>query len=241
VRLDKLISNAGYGSRKDVKTMLKKKRITVNEKVVRDGSFQVDPATDSVKLDEQTIRYEKYIYLMLHKPPGVVSATVDAKDKTVIDLLDSAEKQFDPFCVGRLDKATEGLLLLTNDGHVAHELTSPKKEIEKTYFAKINGTVTEADVDRFKKGILLDDGYQAKPADLHILKSAELSEVKITITEGKFHQIKRMFEAVGKKVVYLKRLSMGEITLDADLPIGGYRRLTEREENYLQTLKKQEG
>jgi 16S rRNA pseudouridine516 synthase len=238
MRLDKLVSNAGYGSRKDVKTMLKKKRITVNNKIIRDGSFQVDPAADVVKLDEKIIHYEKYIYLMLHKPPGVVSATADAKDKTVIDLLDTAEKHFDPFCVGRLDKDTEGLLLLTNDGELAHELTSPKKEIEKTYFAKINGTVTEADIDRFKKGVVLDDGYQTKPAGLRILKSGEDSEVEITITEGKFHQIKRMFQAVGKKVVYLKRLSMGGITLDERLPIGAYRRLTEEEQSSLETLKK---
>ncbi|WP_164217235.1 pseudouridine synthase [Virgibacillus sp. YIM 98842] len=238
MRLDKLVSNAGYGSRKDVKTMLKKKRITVNNKIIRDGSFQVDPAADVVKLDEKIIHYEKYIYLMLHKPPGVVSATADAKDETVIDLLDTAEKHFDPFCVGRLDKDTEGLLLLTNDGELAHELTSPKKEIEKTYFAKINGTVTETDIDCFKKGVVLDDGYQTKPAGLRILKSGEDSEVEITITEGKFHQIKRMFQAVGKKVVYLKRLSMGGITLDERLPIGTYRRLTEEEQSSLETLKK---
>ncbi|GAB3792178.1 pseudouridine synthase [Virgibacillus kimchii] len=236
MRLDKLVSNAGYGSRKDVKTMLKKKRITVNDKVIKDGGFQVDPKADIVKLDAETVHYEKHIYLMLHKPPGVVSATTDAKDKTVIDLLDRAERKFNPFCVGRLDKDTEGLLLITNDGAVAHELTSPRKEIEKTYFAKIEGTVTEEDVDQFKKGVVLNDGYQAKPAGLSIVKSGDFSEVEITITEGKYHQVKRMFEAVGKKVIYLKRLSMGRIKLDKHLPIGAYRRLTEEEQSWLQTL-----
>jgi 16S rRNA pseudouridine516 synthase len=238
MRLDKLVSNAGYGSRKDVKSMLKKNRITVNNKPVKDGGFHVNPEADVVKLDNETIHYEKYIYLMLHKPPGVVSATSDARDKTVIDLLDSAEQRFNPFCVGRLDKDTEGLMLITNDGELAHELTSPKKEIEKTYFAKIDGVVTQADMEEFKKGVVLDDGYRAKTADLKILKSGELSEVEITITEGKFHQIKRMFSAVRKKVVYLKRLTMGGITLDSSLPIGAYRRLTEEEQSYLDTLKK---
>lgn len=237
MRLDKLISNAGYGSRKDVKTMLKKKRITVNNEVIKDGAYQVDSETDVVKLDGETIHYEKYIYLMLHKPPGVVSATTDARDQTVIDLLDSADQRLNPFCVGRLDKDTEGLLLITNDGQLAHELTSPKKEIEKTYLASIDGKVTEADVEKFGQGIELGDGYLTMPARLKILKSAELSEVKITITEGKFHQIKRMFLAVGKKVVYLKRLTMGGITLDKDLPVGAYRRLTHEEKSYLDTLK----
>jgi 16S rRNA pseudouridine516 synthase len=238
MRLDKLVSNAGYGSRKDVKSMLKKKRITVNDKPVKDGGFQVNPETDIVKLDEETIHYEKYIYLMLHKPAGVVSATTDAREKTVIDLLDSAEQRFHPFCVGRLDKDTEGLLLITNDGELAHELTSPKKDVEKIYFAKIEGKVTEEDADKFKKGVVLDDGYQAKPAGLTILKSDDHSEVEITITEGKFHQVKRMFRSVGKKVIYLKRLSMGGLTLDSGLPLGAYRRLTKEESSYLETFKK---
>ena len=238
MRLDKLISNAGYGSRKDVKSMLKKKRITVNDKTVKDGGFQINPETDIVKLDEETVHYEKYIYLMLHKPQGVVSATTDARDKTVIDLLDSAEQHFNPFPVGRLDKDTEGLLLITNDGALAHELTSPKKDIEKIYYAKIEGNVTEKDVQGFEKGIVLDDDYQAKPAGLQILRNGDASEVEITITEGKFHQVKRMFQAVGKEVTYLKRLSMGGISLDDNLPIGSYRRLTDEEQNYLEALKK---
>jgi 16S rRNA pseudouridine516 synthase len=237
MRLDKLVSNAGYGSRKDVKSMLKKKRITVNDKPVKDGGFQVNLEIDVVKLDEETVHYEQYIYLMLHKPPGVVSATTDAKDKTVIDLLDSAEQRFNPFPVGRLDKDTEGLLLITNDGELAHELTSPKKGVEKIYFVKIEGKVTKEDVEELKKGVVLDDGYQAKPAGLNILRSDETSEVEITITEGKFHQVKRMFKAVGKKVVYLKRLTMGGISLDEDLSMGSYRRLTEEEQSCLGVLK----
>ncbi|WP_068674877.1 pseudouridine synthase [Oceanobacillus sp. Castelsardo] len=236
MRLDKLLANMGFGSRKDVKSLLKKKQVFVNGVVAKDGSKHVNPEMDKVVVDGKQVVYKKYIYLMMNKPPGVISATVDQKEKTVIDLLTKEHQLFEPFPVGRLDKDTEGLLLITNDGELGHRLTSPKKEVGKTYYAKIQGIVTKSDVEAFKKGIVIDDGYQCKPARLDILQSNEVSEIEITITEGKFHQVKRMFEAVGKKVVYLKRLQMGKLKLDEMLALGTYRELNEEELTYCQKL-----
>lgn len=229
MRLDKLLANMGYGSRKDVKQLLKKKRVEVNGDVMKDGSQHVDPNQDIVTVDDVQVQYREYVYLMLHKPPGYISATEDLREKTVIDLLPDQYRIFSPFPVGRLDKDTEGLLLITNDGKLAHELVSPKKNIEKLYYAKVEGTVTTSDQDKFQEGIVLDDGYNCKPAKLDILTSATQSEVEVTITEGKFHQVKRMFEAVGKKVVYLKRMQMGPLKLDQSLPLGSVRELTSEE------------
>ena len=165
---------------------------------------------------------------MLNKPSGVVSATTDSKDKTVLDLIDN-KKRKDLFPVGRLDKDTEGLLLITNDGEMAHRLLSPKKHVDKVYYAKIEGVVTEEDQKAFAEGVSLGSGEKAKPADLEILVSDEISEIRLTIQEGKFHQVKRMFESVNKKVIYLKRLSMGSLILDETLKLGEYRKLTEEE------------
>lgn len=178
----------------------------------------------------EKIEYKEYIYLMMNKPAGVISATEDVREKTVIDLLEMEDAVYEPFPVGRLDKDTVGLLLLTNDGGLAHQLLSPKKHVPKTYYALVDGTVTEEDKKAFSAGIMLDDGYVTKPAQLNILRCGEIrSEIELTITEGKFHQVKRMFEAVGKTVVYLKRLSMGPIKLDEDLAEGEYRELTDEE------------
>lgn len=233
MRLDKLLSHMGYGSRKEVKELLKKSHVMVNQKKVRNGNVHVDPETDEVLVQGELVQYREFIYLMLHKPPGYISATVDEREKTVIDLLADEWKIFSPFPVGRLDKDTEGLLLMTNDGKLAHQLLSPKKEIDKTYYAKVKGEMTTADIDAFQAGVLLDDGYKTKPATLEILTSQNgLTEVQIVITEGKFHQVKRMVRAVGKEVVYLKRLQMGELVLDPELPMGAYRELTEDELSY---------
>lgn len=237
MRLDKLLANSGLGSRKDVKALLKKKLVSVNGKTATDGSMHVDPELDQVQAAGQQISYQEFIYLMLHKPAGYLSATEDAADKTVIDLLPAEYLHFSPFPVGRLDKDTEGLLLLTNDGQLGHSLTSPKKDVPKTYFAMIKGRVTEEDTAAFKAGVVLEDGYEAKPGMLEILNSADVSEIELTITEGKFHQVKRMFEAVGKKVLYLKRLSMGEIKLDPDLAKGHIRKLNEQEMAYCESLR----
>lgn len=229
MRLDKFVSNMGFGSRKEVKGLLKKGAIAVNGTPVKDPGLHVDVHQDEVTLLGERIIYREFIYLMMHKPQGVISATEDNRDQTVIDLLDDEYRHFEPFPVGRLDKDTEGLLLITNDGKLTHELLSPKKEVPKMYYAHIEGVVTEDDIERFAEGVTLEDGYFTKPGILRILKSAEVSEVELTITEGKFHQVKRMFEAVGKKVVYLKRMSMGPLKLDEGLPLGEYRELTEEE------------
>ncbi|MGY0694743.1 pseudouridine synthase [Virgibacillus sp. FSP13] len=238
MRLDKLLANTGFGSRKDVKGLLKKKQVTVNDLIQKDGSVHVDPAKDVITVNGKSVQYQKYLYIMLHKPQGYISATVDDKEKTVVDLLNGGHQHFKPFPVGRLDKDTEGLLLLTNDGELAHQLTSPRKEIKKTYAAKVAGLVTDQDMSLFKQGVVLEDGYKTKPAELIILQAGNISEIELTITEGKYHQVKRMFEAVGKKVTYLKRLRMGELQLDETLALGEYRELTEEELSYCFSLKK---
>ena len=238
MRLDKLLSNMGVGSRKEVKALLKKKQVTVNGIVSKDSGEKIAPNKDEIAVNGEIIRYQQYIYLMMNKAPGYISATTDKREKTVIDLLGEDVQHFKPFPVGRLDKDTEGLLLLTNDGELAHELVSPKKDIGKTYFARINGKVTVDDIAVFREGVVLEDGYEAKPGELTILQSDAISEIELTITEGKFHQVKRMFEAVGKRVIYLKRLRMGELQLDPDLKLGAYRPLTESELAYCKSLKK---
>ncbi len=202
-RLDKVLSNLGYGTRKEIKQVVRKGLIEVNGEIVKDNGMQIDPEVDKVLVNGEEIFYRKYIYLMMNKPDGVVSATFDNRDETVIDLLEIEHQVFEPFPVGRLDKDTVGLLLLTNDGELNHRLISPKWKVDKVYYAKIDKKVTEADIKKFKNGITLDDGYTCKEAKLEILESSDSgSEVMITIQEGKFHQVKRMFEAVDKSVVY---------------------------------------
>lgn len=230
MRLDKFLSHTGYGSRKDVKQLLKKKVVQVNDRVATKGDLILDLANDRVTVAGTLVHYRKYIYLMLHKPAGYLSATEDNAQQTVIDLLDAESRRFEPFPVGRLDKDTEGLLLITNDGELAHFLLSPRKHVAKTYYAEIKGKMDQADVAAFRAGIQLEDGYQCLPATLEILEATpETSAVKITIEEGKFHQVKRMVLACGKEVTYLKRLTMGSLALDENLQIGQYRPLTEAE------------
>ncbi|MBS4804042.1 MAG: rRNA pseudouridine synthase [Clostridium sp.] len=229
-RLDKVLSNLGYGSRKEIKQAIRKGLIEVNGELVKDNGMQVDPESDRIIVNGEEIFYRKFIYLMMNKPDGVVSATVDNRDETVVDLLEVEHQVFNPFPVGRLDKDTVGLLFLTNDGELNHRLISPKWKVDKVYYAKIDKKVTEDDVNKFKKGITLDDGYLCKEAKLEILNATdEGSEVEVTIQEGKFHQVKRMFEAVGKEVVYLKRIEFGTLKLDEDLEEGEYRELTDEE------------
>lgn len=229
MRLDKLLANMGYGSRKEVKQLLKDKAVRVDGVIVKDSALKVDPDKQVVEVYGERVEYVEFIYLMMNKPPGVISATEDKHDQTVIDLLDPLSQHFEPFPVGRLDKDTEGLLLITNDGQLTHNLLSPKKHVPKTYYADIEGVVTAADVEAMRAGVTLDDGYETKPGELVILESGPMSKIELTIQEGKFHQVKRMFEAVGKKVVYLKRLSMGSLQLDESLALGEYRELTAEE------------
>ncbi|WP_239255622.1 pseudouridine synthase [Listeria ilorinensis] len=231
MRLDKLLAHCGFGSRKEIKALLKKQQVTVNGLRIKDGKQPVDPASEIVEVDGRVVHYQAYYYWMLHKPAGVISATEDAHARTVLDLLAPEDRLLSPFPVGRLDKDTEGLLLITNDGELAHQLLSPKRHVDKRYLARITGgPVTEETIQQFADGVTLKDGYEAMPARLSVLKqSAQVDEVEIVIQEGKFHQVKRMFEAVGMKVTYLKRIQMGSLQLDDTLPIGSYRPLTTEE------------
>ncbi|MFB3160880.1 pseudouridine synthase [Neobacillus sp. 179-J 1A1 HS] len=229
MRIDKMLANLGFGSRKEVKQLLKSGAVKVDDVVVKDPKQHVDTNNQIVTLNGDVIEYKEFIYLMMNKPQGVLSATEDSAQETVIDLLELEDQVYEPFPVGRLDKDTEGLLLITNDGQLAHKLLSPKKHVPKTYFAVIDQEVTDEDIKAFAEGVTLDDGYETKPGELKILKSGMRSDIELTITEGKFHQVKRMFEAVGKKVVYLKRISMGPLPLDETLELGEYRELTDEE------------
>ncbi|HAA4423599.1 TPA_asm: 16S rRNA pseudouridine(516) synthase [Listeria monocytogenes] len=231
MRLDKLLSHIGFGSRKEVKPLLKSGAVVVNGTIQKDSKTQVNPDKDQITVHGTPVVYQEFVYFMLHKPQNVVSATEDNVSETVIDLLAQEDTLTDPFPVGRLDKDTEGLLIITNDGTLAHNLLSPKKHIDKTYYAKIDGDVTAADVEAFAAGIELDDGYTCKPASLEIITP---NEINVTIQEGKFHQVKRMFAARGKTVSYLKRISMGNLQLDESLELGEYRPLTEAELAILQ-------
>ena len=228
-RIDKVLTNLGYGSRSELKKICKNGLVKVNGKVINNPGVQVDVENDEIIFNGEKVTYKEFIYLMLNKPDGYISATFDKRDPIVLDLIDKEDLVFEPFPVGRLDKDTEGLLVLTNDGQLAHRVLSPKKHVPKTYYAKIEGVVTEDDIKAFAKGVTLDDGYETMPAELVILKSDEISEIELTIHEGKFHQVKRMFESVDKKVIYLKRLSMGKLQLDKNLALGEYRELTDEE------------
>lgn len=229
MRLDKLLANSGFGSRKEVKKLLKQGGVRVDGETVKDAKIHVDPVEQEVLVYGERVEYKEFIYLMMNKPKGVISATEDMEHETVIDLLEGTEAMFEPFPVGRLDKDTEGFLLLTNDGKLSHELMSPKKNVKKTYEAVVLGEVNEEDIEAFKEGVTLDDGYVTKPADLVILSMGPTSVIQLTITEGKFHQVKRMFLSRGKRVLELKRLSIGNLILDETIPLGGYRELTEKE------------
>ena len=231
LRLDKILSNIGIGSRNEIKMLARRGAIVVDGHKVIDVSKKFNPDEAQIMVEDQLVHYREFVYIMMNKPAGVISATEDRKLRTVLDLLSAQYLHFQPFPVGRLDKDTEGLLLLTNDGQLAHDLLSPRKHVTKTYFAKIRGIVDEEDVVAFSQGVTLDDGYLTKPASLDILSVYEIgtSEIHISITEGKFHQVKRMFAARGKEVLYLKRIAMGSLILDEQLLLGDYRELTEEE------------
>lgn len=234
MRLDKFLCETGFGTRSQVKELLKKGQVTVNGVAAKKPEQKIDEHKDQITCQGKTASYEKYVYYMLHKPAGVVSATEDKREKTVLDLLKSEDRRDGIFPVGRLDKDTEGFLLLTDDGDLAHRLLSPRKHVDKTYYAKIAGSVTEAHIERFREGLDIGDEKKTLPAMLEILASEpETSEIWITIHEGRFHQVKRMFEAVGCKVTYLKRLSMGAVALDETLAPGDYRPLNEKERELL--------
>jgi len=236
-RLDKVLSNLGYGSRKEIKGIVKKKLVEVDGVIAKDSAMQLDPEKAVIKVNGELVKYRQYIYLLMNKPSGVVSATFDNHDETVVDLLDVDYQVFEPFPVGRLDKDTVGLLLLTNDGELNHRLIAPKYHVDKVYYAQINKPVDEEDIKAFEKGIVLDDGYECMPAKLEIISSDDDgAEVYVTIQEGKFHQVKRMFQSREKTVVYLRRIKFGSLTIDESLEEGEYRELTEEELSYLKQV-----
>lgn len=228
-RIDKILSNMGYGTRKEVKELISGGLVEIDGIIVKEPGQKVVTDYQEIKVGGLRLYYKDFIYIMMNKPQGVISATEDIRETTVIDLLTDEYKAFNPFPVGRLDKDTEGLLLLTNDGQLSHRLLSPKKHVPKKYIAKVAGRVTERDAEAFGKGVTLEDGYKTMASELEILERGSISLVEITIYEGKFHQVKRMFKAVGKEIIFLKRISMGELKLDETLESGEYRELNETE------------
>lgn len=232
MRLDKYLAEMGAGTRKEIGKAVRAGRVTVNGQTVKNAAMQVT-AEDEVSMDGVSVEYEEYVYYMLNKPTGVISATEDARERTVLDLISERQRK-GLFPVGRLDRDTEGLLLITNDGGLAHRLLSPRHHVDKVYYARLDGPVGEAEKALFAQGLKVDETLTALPAELEILEPA--TEVRVTIREGKFHQVKRMFEAVGREVLYLKRLSMGPLALDESLPKGDYRRLTAEEESAIMNI-----
>lgn len=228
MRLDKFLVEVGLGSRTQVKQLLKKKAVLVNGQPESSPKYQVTEE-DKVSYQGQELVYQRFVYYLLNKPKGVISATEDSRHRTVLDLLDDTARHKEVFPVGRLDKDTHGLLLLTNNGQLAHALLSPKRHVDKVYLAQVDGVMTQEDVAHFAAGISLSD-HDCQPALLEIIETTErTSRVRITLREGKFHQVKRMVAACGKEVTDLKRLSMGPLTLPVDLEVGSYRQLTEEE------------
>ena len=237
-RLDKIIASTGRFSRREVKLLVRQGRVLVDGVPARSAEDRMTPETAEITVDGERLAWRRYTWLMMNKPAGVLSATEDGRGKTVLDLLPEELRRRELFPVGRLDKDTEGLLLLTNEGGLAHDLLSPKKHVDKVYYARTAGELEEADCRAFAAGMVLGDGLECLPAGLEILSAgAGGSEALVTLREGKFHQVKRMLAARGKPVLYLKRMKMGNLTLDPALEPGEYRFLTEEEVALLRNLR----
>lgn len=228
IRLDKFLADMGFGTRSQVRQQIAGGNVTINGLPARRPELKVDTDKDRVLFCGTEAAYAQYEYYMLNKPAGVVSATEDKKERTVLDLLQERKRK-DLFPVGRLDKDTEGLLLITNNGDLAHRLLAPGRHVDKVYYAEIDGKVTREDAELFRAGVDIGDKKKTMPAFLEILSSADRSEILLTIREGRFHQVKRMFHAVGKEVLFLRRIQMGPLKLDEKLRPGEYRRLTKEE------------
>lgn len=231
MRLDKLLAHSGYGTRKDVKGLIASGVVTVNDAICKKVGQNINLNRDQVAVMDQTVTYQKYYYFLMNKPAGVISATEDSMHQTVIDILEPEFAKPDLFPVGRLDIDTTGLLLLSNNGQLAHQLLSPRKEVSKVYWAVIDGLVTEEDRQQFAAGLDLGD-FMSQPAELTVLETDATklqSTIEVEIHEGKFHQVKRMFQAVGHEVVQLKRIAMGPLQLDDALAEGEVRELNKQE------------
>ena len=233
IRLDKMLAHLGYGTRKEVKNLIRKGNVEVNGQLCKDDDYKVNTDVDEVIINEESVHYDAYTYLILNKPQGVISATTDDSQQTVLDLLtDYPHHRLFP--VGRLDKDTEGLLLITNDGPLAHSLLSPRHHVEKEYEVRLKNPLKTEDINSFNQGIILEDGDRCLPASLHIVSPFD---ARVILTEGKYHQIKRMFIQLGNEVVFLKRIRFGSIVLDDQLKIGMARSLTSEEVNALKQKK----
>ena len=226
MRLDKYLSDMGAGTRSELKKEIRRSGVSIDGEIIKDPGFNVSTSSHVI-FRGAAVAYEEFVYYILNKPAGVISASDDDREPTVVDLI-TEQKRKDLFPVGRLDRDTEGLLLITNDGALAHRLLSPRHHVDKVYHVKVSGILTDSDVELFRDGLVLADGLECLPADLEIKSVSEeeyTSEAEITIREGKFHQVKRMFSSIGAEVIYLKRLSMGPLTLGPELAPGEYRRL----------------
>lgn len=229
-RLDKMLANLGWGSRREIAALARSGKITVNGESCKSPDCKVDPQADLITVAGESVRYQTHFYLMLHKPAGVITATQDHFQQTVLSLLPARLQKIGLFPVGRLDKDTEGLLLLTTDGDFSHALTAPRRHVDKVYCAEVAGKLFPDASRRFRQGLTLEDGTACRPAEMEVLAETDgFATVQITLREGKFHQVKRMVHAVGGEVVRLRRLSIGPLQLDRSLPPGGYRELTEGE------------
>lgn len=225
MRLDKFLAQMGYGTRTEVKQAIKKGQVSINDKTVKTPKQHIEPDNDVIQFKDKVVQYEPYVYLMLNKPKNVISATEDDRHQTVIDLIHDYQ-HLDLFPVGRLDKDTEGLLLITNDGQFNHRIMSPNQKVPKTYYVQAKNPITEKDIAYFEQGVELSDDT-CRPAKLEVLN--ESTEALVTIEEGKYHQVKRMFHAIDNEVLFLKRMAIGALKLDDDLEKGTYRKLTEDE------------
>lgn len=225
-RLDRFLASRGIGSRREVQKLIKTGEVAVNGEVCKAVDFKISPEKDSVMCEGHAVCADEHIYIMLNKPAGVVSATEDRRERTVIDILPKELVRPNLFPAGRLDKDTEGLLIITDDGEFAHRMLSPKKHVEKQYIAKLDGEIDDDMIRRFSEGITFADGTKCLPAELEILPDSGKRSGIVRICEGKYHQVKKMFATVGLKVVHLQRISIGNLYLDSNLPIGNAKKLT---------------
>lgn len=232
-RLDKIIANTGTLSRKEVHRMIKSGTVKVNGTTTKDRGFYINPESDTVTINGEILNFKKYVYIMLNKPDGVVSAARDPKEKTVIDLVPQEYKKRNLFPAGRLDKNTTGFVLITDNGDFAHKILSPKNHIEKTYEARLAQPVSQEDIEKIESGITLGDGTKCLPAKLCVIEYGDQPLIKVIIHEGKYHQVKRMFAAVGNAVTELKRTKMGSLSLDEKLQPGECKILSEDEVNLI--------
>lgn len=235
-RLDKILSNMGYCSRREATKIAKSGRILLNGKAIYDLSQKVDAQIDEISFCGETIQYNKHTYILMNKKAGYITATEDKHQKTVLDLLPEKEQKIGLFAAGRLDKDTEGLILLTNDGDLSHSIMSPKNHIKKVYYAEITGELLPDTQERFKEGIVLGDGYKCMSSEIEFLHQDDKIKANITICEGKFHQVKRMVAACGGEITYLKRMSVGTLKLPENLEIGDFIRLGDDEILKLRSL-----